>query len=596
MSRPPRKPDVFLPPIIVERHETRSLSQTVDWANTYHKASSFYGKSRGEGAVIFILDTAGTFQDHQDLASNNDTRLNANFTDHPDKDSHGHGTHCAGIAAAIDNGIGVIGIAPNATLAAVKVLNDFGSGSSVDIADGIRYVADLELPPEHKGKKKIISGSLGGSSPMANVKSAIDYALSKGVWIIFAAGNSGYSGNDTIKYPAKYDDVIAVGSIKKDESPSTFSSGGPSIDVAAYGDGNYSTYKDNSYATLRGTSMATPVVSGIAALLANEYDWLEDQDDLMNAFRKYAKDLFEDGFDHRTGYGSLLMDKFKDEEPDDDEPDEPDEPSEPDEPTVPAYWQQLWTPDVFTTRARRFSESSYTDIKVTVTYSAKVESDEQIKEAIAAANSFWDRRFFVTPDNYIAKDFLAAFKRFFEIIIPMKGIPVRVHEMSIEMKGAKITQKFSPSTKQPNDRKAKFSKGGVVKIDGCSTVKLPTYKTKIMDTYGIEAIKAGFETAEGLYNLYDAVYLDDKKINGEDLVDLVRLGPGVATDMVKFVNKAKDLGKEWDDLSDEELTELFASIDDLPVDPHLEKIVKSLLQLSVDIDRYAESKKGRTSR
>lgn len=587
-----RAPDVFLPPLIVEKHDTTTFSQTVDWANRYHKASDFYGNSRGENAVIFVLDTAGTFEDHQDLAPNNPSEFNNNFTQFPAKDLHGHGTHCAGIAAAVDNGIGVIGIAPAATLGAVKVLGDNGSGYAKDIAAAIRWVADLELTGSHAGKQKIISGSLGGSRPMPDVEAAINYALSKNVWVIFAAGNSGYSGSNTIGYPANYDKVIAVGSIKKDESPSSFSSGGPNIDVAAYGDGNYSTYKNNSYATLRGTSMATPVVSGIAALLAGEFDWLEDQDDLMNAFRKYAKDLFDAGFDHRTGYGTLIMNLFENEQPEPPD-DEPDEPSEPEEPQYPSQWQDLWIEDVFSLWAKRQGQQEFQAIDVKISASAQVTDDTQIKQAISNTKAFFNNRAIVHRANATAKDFLAAVRLFYDMLVSRMGVLVKAKSVSINWKGASITEDFDVNSKLYV--KSIEESGDKVTVNGIEFIKLPT-NTIAMEKFGIEGILAGKEVGLSLFELYEAVYLDDKKINGNDLVDLVRLGPAVATDLVAFVNKAKDLGKEWDDLSDEELDQLDAQIDEVVEDPNLRRGVKALIELSVSIDRYAESKQGRTSR
>lgn len=595
-----RKPDVFLPPIIVEKHDIHTLSQTVDWANTYHKAADWYGKSRGENALVFVLDTAGTFKDHQDLSANNDVRLNYNATQFPDKDMHGHGTHCAGIAAATDNSFGVIGIAPAAKLGAVKVLGDNGSGYSNDIAEGIRWVADLELPSEYAGRQKIISGSLGGRSRMPNVEEAIDYAISKGVWVIFAAGNSGFNSTSTVLYPAKYKPVIAVGSIRKNEERSSFSSGGPELDVAAYGDGNYSTYKNNTYATLRGTSMACPVVAGIAALLAGEFDWLEDQDDLMNAFRKYAKDLFEDGFDHRTGHGALIMDLFDNEPPpppnDDDDDDTPEEP---DEPTVPSYWQELWLDDVFTLRAKRIDETEYSDLKVKITPFAKVDGDAKIREALSFTAAFFERRAIVHREEAIARDFLSAVKLFFDMIVSRKsGIMVQAKEVSVDWKGATITQSFE--LKETELVRTVTEIGSRTLINGIETFIIQSPNHTTMEKFGIEAIEAGIDTADSLVELYKATYLDDKKITAEDLADLIKIGPGLATDLMKFTREVGDLPKEWDDLSDEELDTVYAKIDEVVDDVNLQQAIKSLLQLSVSIDRYAESKQGkqdgRTSR
>lgn len=149
------KYDVEIPPYLAQEVSLRSQGQVIDWGHSYLKASDVYDKTKGEGSVIFILDTAGEFT-HPDLVNQTIPELDMNFSNSPSRaDVHGHGTHCAGIAAATDNGIGVIGIAPKASLVACKVLNDKGQGSFSQIAKAIRYVADLP-PHSYDYKKRII--------------------------------------------------------------------------------------------------------------------------------------------------------------------------------------------------------------------------------------------------------------------------------------------------------------------------------------------------------------------------------------------------------------------------------------------------------
>ncbi|MDP3104815.1 MAG: S8 family peptidase [Candidatus Methanoperedens sp.] len=198
---------------------------------------------------------------------------------HPN-DDNSHGTHVAGtIAQSTNNNLGVAGVAFGACIMPVKVLDKSGSGTYYNIAKGINYSAD-------KGAK-VISMSLGGSSPSAELKNALAYAYGKGVTIVAAAGNSGAGGSPS--YPAAYDTyVIAVAATRYDETRAPYSTTGNYVDIAApggdtsvdqnadgYGDGilqqtfNPTTKKTNDfgYWFFQGTSMATPHVSGVAALL-----------------------------------------------------------------------------------------------------------------------------------------------------------------------------------------------------------------------------------------------------------------------------------------------------------------------------------------
>ena len=110
--------------------------------------------------------------------------------------------------------------------------------------------------------------------------------------------------------------------------------------------------------------------------------------------------------------------------------------------------------------------------------------------------------------------------------------------------------------------------------------------------YGIDSFKAGFNASDKLYTLYDKVYLDDRKINGDDLVDAIQFGPVAATALIDFINKAKNIGKEWDDLDDQELQELQNEFGDRINDPNWQQLFNSLLGVSVAIDRIAESRKA----
>jgi len=105
---------------------------------------------------------------------------------------------------------------------------------------------------------------------------------------------------------------------------------------------------------------------------------------------------------------------------------------------------------------------------------------------------------------------------------------------------------------------------------------------------GIDAFIAGFDAGEKLHKLYETVYLDDKKINSDDLVDAIQHGPAAATSIINFVNEAKNLPKEFDDLDDQELAQLRARFGDKVDNPNWQLLFNSLLGVSVAIDRLAE--------
>ncbi len=217
---------------------------------------------------IAILDT-GIDQDHPDL----DDKLkgNINFTDSSTADDlYGHGTHVAGIAAAeTNNAQGVAGVGYNTSLLNVKVLNDQGSGAYFWIANGIVWATDHGA--------KVINMSLGGSRKSRTLEDAVNYAWNNGVVLACAGGNS---GNSSPTYPAKYDNCIAVAATDANDQKASWSSYSSKwMDVAAPGVDIFSTFpyhdfvlhtqygKSYRYDYGSGTSMATPFVSGLAALV-----------------------------------------------------------------------------------------------------------------------------------------------------------------------------------------------------------------------------------------------------------------------------------------------------------------------------------------
>lgn len=316
MAAPELNYDIVLPQYEYEP-VAMAAGQVADWGYLFLGAKRAHEFTRGEGAVVFILDTAGTFAAHPDLAANNLTEYNQNFSNSASSaDVHGHGTHCAGIVASIDNEEGVVGIAPGAALVACKVLNDSGGGSYPWISQAIRYVADLPETGRLKDKARIISLSLGGPAGVPtpdHLKVAIDYAIGRGCFIVAAAGNNGYTsgGRSTVGAPGNYQPVITVASV---DSPgttrSTFSSGGREVDLAAPGGSIYSTHLNGGYAKLNGTSMAGPQVVGVIALLLSLRQDIQTQTELCDFLEAHATDILTPGRDDESGYGVPVLDKI----------------------------------------------------------------------------------------------------------------------------------------------------------------------------------------------------------------------------------------------------------------------------------------------
>ncbi|KAA0966772.1 S8 family peptidase [Sporosarcina sp. ANT_H38] len=228
------------------------------------QAPAIWGVTKGKGVTIAVLDT-GCESSHPDLQQQ--IIGGRNFTDddgsNPDifLDYNGHGTHVAGTIAAQQNGIGVVGVAPEASLLIVKVLNRRGSGQYDWIIKGIHYAIEQ--------KADIISMSLGGPNDLPELHAAIKKAVTNNILVVCAAGNEGDGDDSTdeFAFPGRYNEVISVGAINEKRHPTDFTNSHNEIDLVAPGEKILSTYLNGQFATLSGTSMAAPHVSGALALI-----------------------------------------------------------------------------------------------------------------------------------------------------------------------------------------------------------------------------------------------------------------------------------------------------------------------------------------
>jgi len=285
------------------------IDAEIVWGGAEDATDAAVGRNAGDGVRVAIIDT-GIDWNHPDLAANYHGGRDFVYDDDDPMDDHGHGTHCAGIVAAVDNDAGVIGVGPRIWLYGVKVLDSTGSGYVSDVVAGIDWAVANGM--------QIISMSLGSSSDDTSLRNACDNAYSKGLLLVAAAGNDGYWPWDTVSYPARYSSVIAVAATDQSDTRPSWSSRGPSVELAAPGVNVYSTVWDNSYATMSGTSMACPHVSGTAALVFKspvdpaydlDHDGFWDAAEVREKLKDTADDLGPAGRDDSYGWGLVDADE-----------------------------------------------------------------------------------------------------------------------------------------------------------------------------------------------------------------------------------------------------------------------------------------------
>jgi subtilisin len=248
--------------------------------------------NRGTGVKVAIIDS-GIDYNHRDLDGNYAGGYDFVNGDADPMDDHGHGTHCAGILAAEDNGSGVVGVAPEADIYALKVLDYDGNGSYGNIIAALEWAMLNGI--------QVTSNSYGSSgNPGSLVEITFDLAADYGIINVCAAGNSGNltGTGDNIIYPARFASCIAVAATTISNVRAGFSSTGQQMELAAPGAGIYSTVPGGGYESWSGTSMACPHVSGVVALMIKA-----GVADIRNTLTATADDLGTPGWDPQYGYG-----------------------------------------------------------------------------------------------------------------------------------------------------------------------------------------------------------------------------------------------------------------------------------------------------
>lgn len=292
-------------PMLVESRDTA-------WGVTKIKSEVVWNLGyKGRGVKVAVVDTG--VNEHNDLKGRVVDGKNFITPGTPPRDDHSHGTHCAGTVAG-DGAAGThTGVAPEATIMAVKVLGGNGSGQWSGLWEG------MESTIEDKDVK-ILSMSLGGKpdeTTRKRLRTACQLAISKGVIPVIAAGNSG-SSPKTVGSPGDVPEIISVGATDSADNIAYFSSRGPVVwdgvemikpDVSAPGVNVNSTKHNvnNGYTTMSGTSMATPHVAGVVALMVNANPYI-DVVKAKEALEKTATDLGTAGKDNNYGAGRVNAD------------------------------------------------------------------------------------------------------------------------------------------------------------------------------------------------------------------------------------------------------------------------------------------------
>jgi serine protease len=303
-----RKDVIWAEPVL--RLQALWIPDDPDFSRQWHLkaagAERAWDATRGEGVTVAVIDTGIYPVDDLDPA-----RLvkGWNFVANNDdaRDDHAHGTHVAGtVAQSTGNGKGVAGMAPEARLMPIKVLSASGSGTSHDIAEGIRWAVDHGA--------RVLNLSLGGGGRSLAMESAVAYARRRGAIVVCAAGNSGSRG---VSYPAAYPDAFAVSAVGPQGRLAPYSSFGPQVAVAAPG-GDKSqgeqagvlqqtlaegSTSEAAFRWFQGTSMATPHVAGAAALVMSL--GVSAPGAVEDLLRSTAKDAPENS---RERYGAGLLD------------------------------------------------------------------------------------------------------------------------------------------------------------------------------------------------------------------------------------------------------------------------------------------------
>lgn len=271
--------DIEVKIYIPKEGKIATKSQVVPWGIRRIGADKYWHISQGSGVKIAVIDT-GIAYDHPDLKDNIKGGINILDTKLSPYDDNGHGTHVAGTIGAVNNQSGIVGVAPRASLYAVKTFNKDGTAKLSNIIKAIDWSIENEMD--------IINMSFGFTEPSPTFREAIKRAHKSKVLMIAASGNKGTRG--LIEYPAQYNETIGISSINENNEISDFSAIGPQVNFTAPGENINSTWLNDSFRELSGTSMSVAHVSGVAALVISKSPSISP-DKLVNLLKHTAEKL-----------------------------------------------------------------------------------------------------------------------------------------------------------------------------------------------------------------------------------------------------------------------------------------------------------------
>lgn len=427
-----KQPDCFLPPFTVEPVTFIASGQVADFYHSQLKVPYAWAKTRGANVALFGLDTGQP--NHPDLPTAG-YQFAGNATPEPIIDGHSHGSMVGGMMCAIDNDFGTVGVAPDGLYIPLKGMRNNGSGYSNEIAAMIRYAADVNLGP-YNNYIRVLNMSFGSSSPIPEIEQALNYAESKGVILVASAGNNGCTdpNGNTMGWPARYKNVISIGSIDKQDISSWFSSCGADLIATGYGQQVYLPNNQNGYVITNGTSFSGPQVAAMIALYASAHiDKFiaagPNRNKLaMEAVKKYATDIGAAGKDNKTGYGKVLGTIV-----DSPVPGLPGDP--PPNPVGPVRTIGVSTSDLqFTMYWRPNNSANLTQSKIVIELTDYKTTDRGWLPASmlrSALTSFWTNRAFILLDNDDEWEALYWARHFTELILKPMGYDIRIQSMRI---------------------------------------------------------------------------------------------------------------------------------------------------------------------
>lgn len=281
--------------------EALKTKQIIPWGVESVNASALWPDVTGKGVKIAVLDSGFNYS-HPDFGKNIRDGYNAMDPGKPIIDDYGHGTLICGVIAARHNSFGIAGIAPDAELYPVKVLDKYGEGDISDIEEGIDWCIENKI--------QIINMSFAIEKDIPLLHSAVEKAVNAGIIVVASSGNT---FSTKAGYPASYEGVISVTAVDRKLRPGDTSPKGK-IDFSAPGIKVISTASDGSYEECCGSSLAASHITGLIALVLQspqEFGMPEGikctHNDVYNILKCFSKDLGEKGKDSIYGEGFVCL-------------------------------------------------------------------------------------------------------------------------------------------------------------------------------------------------------------------------------------------------------------------------------------------------